>query len=163
MVVVQHTRHGSHLQWIWSRCCRRSWGQFWQRGEAISVATQRLHALAPDPTASRAPRDAMLLQFEGLDRWIDRPAREHLTSAVAAHAINIERFDLPDTTVTDPVAAEYLLDRWSRGVVNDLATGRQKVDHRLRDGLGSGLDGMMSACGSSRPVGKNAAMSRNRA
>jgi hypothetical protein len=85
----------------------------WRRGEAISIAAQRLHALAPDPTASRAPRDAMLPQFEGLDRWIDRPAREHLTSAVAANAISIERLDLPDATVADSAAAEYLLDRWN--------------------------------------------------
>ncbi|MEV4139344.1 nucleotidyltransferase domain-containing protein [Dactylosporangium sp. NPDC049742] len=85
----------------------------WRRGEAISIAAQRLHTLASDPTASRAPRDAMLPQFEGLDRWIDRPAREHLTSAVAANAISIERLDLPDATVTDPVAAEHLLDRWN--------------------------------------------------
>jgi hypothetical protein len=80
----------------------------WRRGEAISIAAQRLHTLTPDPTATRAPRDAMLPQFEGLDRWIDRPAREHLTSAVTANAINIERFDLPDATVTEHEGIEWI-------------------------------------------------------
>src|SRR4051812_46374720 len=61
----------------------------WRRGEAVSIAAQRIHALVPDPTATRAPRDAMLPQFEGLDRWLDRPAREHLAGAVASKAITV--------------------------------------------------------------------------
>ncbi|MEV4511772.1 nucleotidyltransferase domain-containing protein [Dactylosporangium sp. NPDC049525] len=61
----------------------------WRRGEAISIAAQRLHALLPDPTATRAPRDAMLPQFEGLDRWLDRPAREHLTRTGMLAALRV--------------------------------------------------------------------------
>ena len=54
----------------------------------------------------------MLPQFEGIDRWLDRPAREHLARAVASKAISIERIELPDATVADPLAVEHLVDRW---------------------------------------------------
>lgn len=42
----------------------------WKRGDALSDAQARLAAIEPDPGAGRAPRDEMIEQFEGLDRWI---------------------------------------------------------------------------------------------
>jgi Nucleotidyltransferase domain len=44
----------------------------WRAGDTLAAAMARLHAITEDDTAVRAPRDAMLPQFEGLDRWIPR-------------------------------------------------------------------------------------------
>ncbi len=51
----------------------------------------RLDAIAADPAAGRAPRDAMLTQFEGIDRWVPRPYREVLIAAVHGGAVSLER------------------------------------------------------------------------
>lgn len=75
-------------------------------------ALARLHAIAEDDTAGRAPRDAMLPQFDGLDRWIPRRYRERLTAAVDAGAVSVERLDLPDASVEDPAAQRHLEERW---------------------------------------------------
>ncbi len=37
-----------------------------ERGEPVQVGLRRLHAIAPDPLAGRAPRDAMLLASKDL-------------------------------------------------------------------------------------------------
>jgi hypothetical protein len=87
----------------------------WRRGEPISTALDRLHALRVDPTAGRAPRAAMLPQFDGLDRWLPRAHREILADAVGREAITLERLVLADAPVRNPVAREYLEDRWKPG------------------------------------------------
>lgn len=71
----------------------------WRRDESIQLARERLHAIVPDPRAGRAPRDAMIPQFEGLESWIPRPYREHLVDAVDSHAVALERFTLADGVV----------------------------------------------------------------
>lgn len=85
----------------------------WQAGDTLDVALARLHAIDVDPGAGRAPRDAMLPQFEGLDRWISRPARERLSTAVASGAITLHRIELPSVPVADPAAQEHLHRRWA--------------------------------------------------
>jgi hypothetical protein len=64
------------------------------KGRPLPAALKRLHAIQPDPTAARAPRDAMLAQFEGLDQWIPRPIREALSTAVNDELITLERMVL---------------------------------------------------------------------
>jgi len=85
----------------------------WRKGDPLSAALERLHAIQPDPAAGRAPRDAMLPQFEGLDQWIPRPIREALSAAVNDELITLERVVLADDEVTSPYAREHLADRWS--------------------------------------------------
>jgi Nucleotidyltransferase domain len=85
----------------------------WRHGDPLSTAVERLHAIQVDDNAGRAPRDAMLPQFEGLDRWIPRSYRERLAMAVDAGAIIVERLHLPDAAVADPAAQEHIAQRWA--------------------------------------------------
>lgn len=68
----------------------------WRRGEPLETALGRLRAIEVDPGAGRAPRDAMLPEFEGLDRDIPLYHRGQLVAAVTAGAISIERLTLDD-------------------------------------------------------------------
>jgi hypothetical protein len=84
----------------------------WRRGDDLEVAVARLHAIKPDPEAGRAPRDAMLPEFDGMDRWLPRFDREHVIAAVHAGALKIERLTLKDARVDHPRALRHLDDRW---------------------------------------------------
>src|ERR1043165_2692319 len=53
----------------------------WRAGGTLAVGGDRLPAMEADPPAGRAHRDAMLPEFEGLDRWLPRPHRERLSAA----------------------------------------------------------------------------------
>jgi len=85
----------------------------WRKDETLPAALERLHLIRPDPAAGRAPRDAMLPQFEGIDQWIPRPVREALSKAVSSGAIAIDRCVLADGSVTSLHAREHLADRWT--------------------------------------------------
>jgi hypothetical protein len=63
----------------------------WHKGDTLQAALERLNAIQPDPTADRAPREAMLPEFEGLDRWIPLAYQETLANALSSQAITIER------------------------------------------------------------------------
>ena len=63
----------------------------WRRGDTLTAALERLHAIQPDAAAGRAPQHAMLPQFEGIDQWIPRDIREVLSGAVSSGAIAIDR------------------------------------------------------------------------
>lgn len=84
----------------------------WHRGEDLQSGLARLHAIEPDPEAGRAPRDAMLPEFDGMDRWLPRFDREHLIAAVHAGALTMERLTLTDARVDHPRALRHLEDRW---------------------------------------------------
>ncbi|MCY0942391.1 nucleotidyltransferase domain-containing protein [Streptomyces antarcticus] len=84
----------------------------WKRGDAPSDAQVRLAAMKPDPDAGRAPRDAMIAQFEGLDRWIPLPVRAQLVELAALGAIDIHRVDLPDAQPTRSDSTALLARRW---------------------------------------------------
>jgi hypothetical protein len=84
----------------------------WQRGEDLDTALTRLRGIKTDPTAGRAPRDAMLPPFEGIDRWLPRPYRETLSRAIGAEFITVERLLLPDTDIDHPLARDHLQRRW---------------------------------------------------
>lgn len=85
----------------------------WRAGDSFEVAYGRLHAIAVDPNAGRAPRHAMLDVFEGLDRWIPRGAREVLSAADAAGAITIDRVELADARARDRDVAGLIDHRWN--------------------------------------------------
>ncbi len=68
----------------------------WRRGDTLQAALGRLAAIEPDLEAGRAPREAMLPEFEGLDDWIPLAYREGLCNAVSSGAITIERCVLPE-------------------------------------------------------------------
>lgn len=96
----------------------RRWVDFemtllWRRGESVDVAVRRLRAIPPDADAGRAARDAMLPQFEGLERWMPRTYRHHLHDAVEAGAIALERMTLPDDEVRNRETRRALQRRWA--------------------------------------------------
>ncbi|MBM0276976.1 nucleotidyltransferase domain-containing protein [Micromonospora tarensis] len=109
----------------------------WRRGDDLSVALERLRGIAVDPTAARAPRDAMSPEFEGLDRWLPRPMREQLLEAVAMRAIELERVALEDRVVDSPESASYLRERWQPGGVSFRA-GQAVLAHYEQQGVDSG-------------------------
>jgi hypothetical protein len=84
----------------------------WRHRDPLATALTRLHAIAEDDTAGRATRDAMLPQFDRLDRWIPRAYRERLVNAVDAGAISLQRLELPDAPLENPVARQCLEQRW---------------------------------------------------
>jgi hypothetical protein len=83
----------------------------WRRGDTQEQALARLAAITPDPSAGRAPRDDMIQQFEGLDRWIPRQVRGDLVTLLDSGAVTIERLELPDATPREPVS-QHALRRW---------------------------------------------------
>jgi hypothetical protein len=84
----------------------------WRKGDTLQATLDRLAAIQPDSAAGRAPRDAMLPQFEGLDEWIPLAYREGLFDAVGSGAITLERCVLTEGTVASAQAREHVADRW---------------------------------------------------
>lgn len=87
----------------------------WQRGESLDAAFARLDAIQVDTEAGRAPRDAMLPCFEGLEHWVPRYLREELIGLINDNAITVEQIMLPDTEPADLWIRDYIDDRWSEG------------------------------------------------
>lgn len=85
----------------------------WRRGEDLSTAMERLHAIPTDPAAGRAERDAMLPEFVGVERWLPRLYRQRLIEAIDDGAICLERLTLNDAEVKHPKALAHLNGRWS--------------------------------------------------
>ncbi|PIB11966.1 MULTISPECIES: nucleotidyltransferase domain-containing protein [Streptomyces] len=84
----------------------------WKRGDTRAVAAGRLQAMKVNPAAGRAPRDAMINQFDGLDRWIPLPVRVRLVELLDAGGIEIRRIELADAAPTSSVAVAALARRW---------------------------------------------------
>ncbi|MEV0792536.1 hypothetical protein [Kribbella sp. NPDC050459] len=85
----------------------------WRVGDSVETARQRLRAIPIDPTAGRAPRHAMLPEFEGLEDWIPRADREVLCNALDKGAIGLERLTLEEGSVRSRFAMEHAEDRWT--------------------------------------------------
>jgi hypothetical protein len=86
----------------------------WERGDSLITAMDRLAAIQLDENAGRAPRDAMLPDFEGLDNWIPRPIRQVLSRAVNEGAITLERIMLQDgAQVGSEEAVMHARRRWT--------------------------------------------------
>jgi hypothetical protein len=88
--------------------------RLWRRGDTLQQALQVLHGITPDPEASRAPRDDMIEEFEGLDRAIPRPVRHDLITWRDAGQITLTRILLPDqpTEPADASVASDIRTRW---------------------------------------------------
>lgn len=84
----------------------------WQRGESLDVALARLRAIPPDPTAGRAPRDAMLPCFDGLDKWLPRYLRQELEALIDNQVITVEQITLADAEPHDLSVRDHINDRW---------------------------------------------------
>lgn len=84
----------------------------WKRGDTRAAAEARLQGRTADPSAGRAPRDAMIEQFEGLDRWIPLPVRTRLVELLNAGGIEIRRIELAAAEPTSPAAVAALGRRW---------------------------------------------------
>lgn len=74
----------------------------WRRGDTLEQALAVLHGIKEDSNAGRAPRDDMIEEFEGLDRYIPRPVRHDLVHWRDAGQITISRLTLPDADVMPP-------------------------------------------------------------
>ena len=84
----------------------------WRKADTLQTALARLNAIQADSAAGRAPRDAMLPQFEGLDRWIPLAYREAMSGAVSNGAVTIERCVLPDGAISSATALDHVSCRW---------------------------------------------------
>jgi len=85
----------------------------WQSGDDLQTALARLHAITENPEAGRAPRHAMLPQFEGTEAWLPRYTREYLVEAIDEGALSVERLVLPDSDLNDPLATRHVNERWN--------------------------------------------------
>jgi hypothetical protein len=108
----------------------------WRVGDPLATTLTRLHAIAEHDAAGRAARDAMLPQFDGLDRWIPRAYRERLVNAIDAGAISMQRLELPDAPLEDPIAQEHLEQRW-RPTSPLYRAGRAVLAHFQQRGVDS--------------------------
>lgn len=52
----------------------------WRRGESVEQAIDRVHAIAPDPAATRAERDAMPDYLRGVGDELPRYLRRELVA-----------------------------------------------------------------------------------
>jgi hypothetical protein len=84
----------------------------WKRGDTLEAALRRLHSIPVDETAGRAPRDAMIPEFEGLDHWLPLWLREELIDLVESGAVKLDRLRIDDAEATAPEAAAHIADRW---------------------------------------------------
>ncbi|WP_329446558.1 nucleotidyltransferase domain-containing protein [Streptomyces canus] len=89
--------------------------RLWRRGDTLQRALSILHAIQPDRSAGRAPRDDMIEEFEGLDRSIPRPVRHDLITWRDTGQITISRITLPDQPA-EPADAEIAYDLRTRWV-----------------------------------------------
>jgi hypothetical protein len=87
----------------------------WQRSEPLDLALERAGAIAVDPAAGRAPRDAMLPCFDALDHWIPRFVREEIKDLIDDHIISVEQITLVDADIADPWVRRIIQRRWSDG------------------------------------------------
>lgn len=90
----------------------------WRRGETLQQAADRVHAIPIDATAGHAPRDAMLVCFEGVEHWVPLFVREELITMINYGAITVEQVTLPDREITDaeladPTVRQRIERRWS--------------------------------------------------
>jgi hypothetical protein len=87
----------------------------WQRGEPLKVALDRLAAIPEDPDAGRAPRDAMLPCFEGLENDVPLFVRQAFEALTFDGTLSVEQITLTDGEVDDPEIRRYINSRWKDG------------------------------------------------
>ena len=106
----------------------------WRRGEDLATALARLNAIKLDTDAGRAPRDAMLSAFEGIDRHVPRPVRETLAAWSNAGAVTVERIDLAAAEASDEVARDVVEQRWGESSALRRA-GHAALAHLEQEGV----------------------------
>lgn len=84
----------------------------WERGESIDTARDRLASIPVDPEAGRAPRDAMLPCFDGIDSHLPRFVRESFVKLVNDGTLAVQQVTLPDARVSDPAIRCIIDVRW---------------------------------------------------
>lgn len=86
----------------------------WKRGESLATARKRLQAIPIDPTAGRAPRDAMRPCFEGLEHRVPRALREELGELIDDDAVTVDQITLEDSKINDLWVGEQIDHRWNQ-------------------------------------------------
>ncbi len=88
----------------------------WRGGEPVEAAIDRIHAIAPDSSATRADRDAMPDYLHVLGDKLPRYLRRELVALVEGGVLDVSEIVLPDR---EPSAAwcenEVIRFRWSDG------------------------------------------------
>ncbi len=84
----------------------------WTRGDSVDVALERVRAIPIDPGARRAPRDAMLSCFEGLEEWLPLFVREELIDFIDSRILNVDQVELAEAEVEDPWISSEISERW---------------------------------------------------
>jgi hypothetical protein len=87
----------------------------WQRGEPLDAALERLQAIPVNPTAGRAPRDALLPCFDGLDKWLPRYLRQELEVLIKDRIITVEQITIADAEPHDLSICDHINGRWVPG------------------------------------------------
>jgi predicted nucleotidyltransferase len=95
----------------------------WRKGTSLQVALERLHALETDPTLSPTKRDAMLPEFDGLEKHLPLPVRRPLAELMDIGAIHVERLVLTRQAVRNPGARRLI----------DIRTPKPGVARRVRE------------------------------
>ncbi|MGH3939856.1 MAG: hypothetical protein ACRDTG_14750 [Pseudonocardiaceae bacterium] len=84
----------------------------WTRGESVDVTLERVRAIPIDPGARRAPRDAMLSCFEGLEEWLPLFVREELIDFIDSRILNVDQVGFAEAEVEDPWISSEVSERW---------------------------------------------------
>jgi hypothetical protein len=79
------------------------------------MALERLAEISEDPNAGRAPREAMLPCFEGLEEHIPLFIRENLKDLVEDGTLSVEQLTLTDVEIDDPEINRQVNWRWKEG------------------------------------------------
>lgn len=87
----------------------------WEKGDELEKALGRLHGIAEDPAAGRAPRTHMLPAFEGLDAWLPVYFRQRIIAAVESGTVTVEQVTIPDGQAIDREIDWIIAERWKPG------------------------------------------------
>lgn len=85
----------------------------WRRGDSLEQARARLATLTPDPSAQRAPRDAVHPLLAEDEKRIPRPARQEFSVLIWAHYIDAELVELPAEQAANAVTRRRFAQQWS--------------------------------------------------
>jgi hypothetical protein len=85
----------------------------WRRSDSLAQARARLAALTPDPSAQRAPRDAVHPLLAEDERRIPRPARQEFSVLMWAGLIDAKLVELPNERAANAVTRRRFVHQWS--------------------------------------------------
>jgi hypothetical protein len=85
----------------------------WRRGDTLEQARARLAALTEDPSAKRAPRDAVHPLLAEDERRIPRPARQEFSLLMWSGFIDAKRVELPEEQARSVVTRRRFAEQWS--------------------------------------------------